>query len=176
MAAAQGRPPSAAGASASADGAAVLPPGWRLTGGGGRHAIALHWTRTGARTRVTARRPVSLSGAQDLALRLFVPPNSRGTQLDVTLTDTTGHRATLGRIHADGLPGSERTASYWGREFRVPLTAATRAGLDLLSVKSLELAARSSSGRAWLVDAWGWRPVGRPRSVRRRCPAWTSAG
>ncbi|MER6329406.1 hypothetical protein ABT298_08735 [Streptomyces sp. NPDC001034] len=131
---------------------------WETDRESGRHAIALHWTRTGARTRVTARRPVSLSGAQDLALRLFVPPNSRGTQLDVTLTDTTGHRATLGRIHADGLPGSERTASYWGREFRVPLTAATRTGLDLLSVKSLELAARSSSGRAWLVDAWGWRP------------------
>ncbi|MFH7340256.1 hypothetical protein [Streptomyces sp. KHY 26] len=131
---------------------------WETDRESGRHAIALRWTRTGARTRVTARRALSLSGAEDLALRLFVPPNSRGTQLDVTLTDTTGHRATLGRIRADGLPGSERTASYWGREFRVPLTAATRAGLDLLSVKSLELKARSSSGRAWLVDAWGWRP------------------
>ncbi|OIK29589.1 hypothetical protein [Streptomyces malaysiense] len=131
---------------------------WQTDRESGRHAIALRWTHTGARTRVTARRPLSLSGAEDLALRLFVPPDSRGTQFDVTLTDTGGHRATLGRIHADGLPGSQRTAAYWAREFRVPLTAAGRARVDLASVKSMELKAHSASGRAWLVDAWGWRP------------------
>ncbi|MFH8336715.1 alpha/beta hydrolase family protein [Streptomyces sp. AM6-12] len=131
---------------------------WGTDREAGRHAIALRWTHTGARTRVTAQRPVSLSGTGDLALRLFVPPNSRGTQFDVTLTDAAGHRAVLGRIQADGLPGSERTASYWAREFRVPLAAASRAHVDLRSVKSMELTARSASGRAWLVDAWGWRP------------------
>ncbi|MFF4928741.1 alpha/beta hydrolase family protein [Streptomyces griseofuscus] len=131
---------------------------WGTDQEAGRHAIALRWTHTGARTRVTSQRPLSLAGAKDLALRLFVPPNSRGAQFDVTLTDTGGHRATLGRIHADGLPGSERTASYWAREFRVPLTAAGRARVDLRSVKSMELTARSASGRAWVVDAWGWQP------------------
>ncbi|SFY48570.1 hypothetical protein [Streptomyces sp. F-1] len=124
----------------------------------GRRAVALRWTHEGARTRLAPGRPLSLSGAKELALRLFVPPNSRGTRLDVTLTDTSGHRATLGRVRADGLPGSERTASYWAREIRVPLTAATRAGLDLGAVKSMELTSRSPSGRAWLMDAWGWRP------------------
>ncbi len=39
----------------------------------------------------------------------------------------------------------------------MPLTAATRAGLDLKSVKSVSLTPRSASGRAWLMDAWGWR-------------------
>ncbi|MEU8033844.1 hypothetical protein AB0C13_35440 [Streptomyces sp. NPDC049099] len=124
----------------------------------GRHAIALRWTRAGAPARISLQQAVSLSGAKALALRLFVPPNSRGTQMDVSLTDTSGRTAGLGRIRADGLPGSERTTSYWAREFRVPLTAATRAGLSLGSVKSLELTARSASGQAWLMDAWGWRP------------------
>ncbi|MEU4928196.1 hypothetical protein AB0G54_17040 [Streptomyces yokosukanensis] len=124
----------------------------------GRHAIALRWTRAGTAARVSVPRPVSLAGAEELALRLFVPPNSRGTQLDVSLTDASGRKAKLGRISADGLPGSGRTASYWAREFRVPLTAATRAGLRLGSVKSMELTSRSASGQAWLMDAWGWRP------------------
>ncbi|MFB7506624.1 hypothetical protein [Streptomyces broussonetiae] len=124
----------------------------------GRRAIALRWTRAGAPARVSVRRPVSLKGSEALALRLFVPPNSRGTQLDVSLTDASGRKATLGRVRADGLPGSARTASYWAREFRLPLTAATRAGFALGSVKSMELTARSASGQAWLLDAWGWRP------------------
>ncbi|MFC9927641.1 hypothetical protein [Streptomyces sp. NPDC127190] len=123
----------------------------------GRHAIALHWTRAGAAARVTAPRPLSLSGSTALALRLFVPPNSHGTRLDVSVTDARGRKAALGEVRADGLPGSERTASYWAREIRLPLTAARRAGLDLRSVTSLELTPRSASGRAWLMDAWGWR-------------------
>ncbi|MFF7355923.1 hypothetical protein ACFZA1_25235 [Streptomyces filipinensis] len=131
---------------------------WATTPETGRQAIALHWTRSGAPARVSLARPVSLSGSKALALRLFVPPNSRGTKLDVSLTDSAGRTAKLGGISADGLPGSERTASYWAREFRVPLTAAGRAGLALGSVKSMELTARSASGQAWLMDAWGWRP------------------
>lgn len=130
---------------------------WETDREAGRHAIALRWTHPGGPVRVDAKKPLSLSGAKSLALRLFVPPNSRGTQLDVSLTDTAGRKATLGRVRADGLPGSERTASYWAREIRVPLTPATRAGLDLKSVKSLGLTPRSGSGRAWLMDAWGWR-------------------
>ncbi|MFF8726797.1 alpha/beta hydrolase family protein [Streptomyces sp. NPDC015171] len=131
---------------------------WETDRETGRRAIALRWTRTGAPARVTAAEPVSLTGSKALALRLFVPPNSRGTQLDVTLADAAGRKAKLGRVRMDGLPGSERNAPYWAQEIRVPLTAATRAGLDLGSVKSLELTSRTASGRAWLMDAWGWRP------------------
>ncbi|MEU9348333.1 hypothetical protein AB0D74_44765 [Streptomyces sp. NPDC048278] len=131
---------------------------WETARESGRHAIALHWTSAGTPARVRVARPVSLSGADALALRVFVPPNSRGTALDVTVTDSHGRRATLGRVRLDGLPGSDRTASYWARELRVPLTAARRAGLDLRSVTSLELTPRSGSGQAWLMDAWGWRP------------------
>ncbi|MCX4979341.1 hypothetical protein [Streptomyces sp. NBC_00620] len=124
----------------------------------GRSAVALKWSAPGAATKVAPPAPVSLSGAKSLALRVFVPPNSTGTKLDVTVTDSSGHRAKLGQVKVDGLPGSVRTASYWAREVRVPLTAATRAGLDLKHVKSLELTPRSPSGQAWLMDAWGWAP------------------
>ncbi|WP_371599617.1 hypothetical protein [Streptomyces sp. NBC_00564] len=124
----------------------------------GRSAVALKWSAPGAATKVVPPAPVSLSGAKSLALRVFVPPNSTGTKLDVTVTDSSGRRAKLGQVKVDGLPGSVRTASYWAREVRVPLAAATRAELDLKHVKSLELTPRSSSGQAWLMDAWGWAP------------------
>ncbi|MFJ3305399.1 hypothetical protein ACIPSA_20200 [Streptomyces sp. NPDC086549] len=131
---------------------------WSTEKEAGRHAIALRWTSAGSAVRVRTAGPVTLGGAKALALRVFVPPNSTGTRLDVSVTDTSGHRAPLGRVRVDGLPGSERTASYWAREVRVPLTAAGRAGLDLRHIKSLELTPRSRSGQAWLMDAWGWRP------------------
>ncbi|MFE4990660.1 alpha/beta hydrolase family protein [Streptomyces mirabilis] len=124
----------------------------------GRGAVALKWSAPGATTKVSPAAPVSLSGAKSLALRVFVPPNTTGTPLDVAVTDSSGHRAELGQVKVDGLPGTERTSSYWSRELRVPLTAAIRAGLDLRHVKSLEMTPRSPSGQAWLMDAWGWAP------------------
>ncbi|MFE7776287.1 alpha/beta hydrolase family protein [Streptomyces sp. NPDC057445] len=131
---------------------------WEVAEGPGRDAVAMHWSRAGSKATVRLSRPVSLVGSGALALRVIVPPNSTGARFDVALVDASGRRATLGRAAVDGLPGSERTASYWGREVRVPLSAAARAGLDLKQVKALELSPRTRSGRAWLVDAWGWRP------------------
>ncbi|MGW7647445.1 alpha/beta hydrolase family protein [Streptomyces bobili] len=131
---------------------------WQTEKEAGRGAVALNWTEPGTATRVRPAAPVSLTGAKSLALRVFVPPNTTGTELDVSVTDSAGHHARLGRVTVDGLPGSKRTSSYWAREVRVPLTAATRAGLDLRHVESLELTPRSGSGQAWLMDAWGWAP------------------
>lgn len=124
----------------------------------GRRAVALRWTAPGSAVKVRPEKPLSVKDAKSLALRVFVPPNSTGTQLDVSVTDASGKRANLGRVQVDGLPGSDRTASYWAREVRVPLTAATRAGLDLRRIASLELTPRTSSGQAWLMDAWAWSP------------------
>ncbi|MFD9719989.1 hypothetical protein [Streptomyces sp. NPDC059076] len=124
----------------------------------GRQSIALNWTKAGSPVRMTPARPVSVAGAESLALRLIVPPNTTGTKVDITVTDTAGRKATLGRATVDGLPGTNRTFAHWGREVRVPLTAAVKAGLNLKQLKTLELTPRSASGRAWLVDAWGWRP------------------
>ncbi|MFI6034992.1 alpha/beta hydrolase family protein [Streptomyces sp. NPDC051315] len=132
--------------------------GWETERETGRRAVELKWSAPGTAARVTPAAPLSLSGAEELALRVFVPPNTTGTRLDVSVTDSSGRRARLGQVTVDGLPGSERTASYWARELRVPLTAATRAGLDLKHVKSLALTPRSPAGRAWLMDAWGWAP------------------
>jgi hypothetical protein len=140
---------------------------WETAKEVGRRALALRWSAAGSAVTVRPDKPVSLGGAKSLALRVIVPPNSTGTQLDVSLTDTAGHRATLGRVRVDGLPGTERTSSYWAREVRVPLTAA--AGLDLKHVKSLALTPRSRSGQAWLMDAWGWRP-GTPAATAAPLP------
>ncbi|MGX1621995.1 hypothetical protein [Streptomyces sp. NPDC055506] len=131
---------------------------WETEREPGRDAVAFDWSAPGSAVQVRPGRPVSLSGAEALALRVIVPPNTTGTRMDVSLTDSAGRQAKLGAVRLDGLPGSDRTASYWGQEVRVPLTAATAAGLDLKRVKSLVLTPRSGSGRAWLMDAWGWRP------------------
>ncbi|MGW0944909.1 alpha/beta hydrolase family protein [Streptomyces sp. NPDC002623] len=131
---------------------------WDLEKDSGKSAVAMQWSAPGTPTRITSTAPVSLSGAKSLALRVFVPPNTTGTALDVSVTDSAGRRAALGRVQVDGLPGSASTASYWARELRVPLTAATRAGLDLRHIKSLDLTPRSGSGEAWFMDAWGWSP------------------
>ncbi|MGW7205710.1 hypothetical protein [Streptomyces sp. NPDC054837] len=131
---------------------------WETERETGRRAVDLKWSAPGTAARITPAKPLSMAGSKKLALRVFVPPNTTGTKLDVSVTDTAGRRADLGRVQVDGLPGSDRTSSYWAREVRVPLTAATRAGLDLKHVKSLEITPRSGSGKAWLMDAWGWAP------------------
>ncbi|MFH9725407.1 alpha/beta hydrolase family protein [Streptomyces sp. NPDC017254] len=147
---------------------------WDASPEPGRDAVALRWSSPGAPVAVRSARPVSLAGSDSLALRLIVPPNSTGTQLDVAVTDSSGRRATLGRTRIDGLPGTTRTASYWAREVRVPLSAAGRSGLDLKRITTLELTPRSGSGSAWLMDAWGWRP-GMP-AVRPATPARVDIG
>ncbi|WP_406400429.1 hypothetical protein OH805_15555 [Streptomyces sp. NBC_00879] len=124
----------------------------------GRRAVALRWKTPGSAVTVRPAKPLSVKDAKNLALRVFVPPNSTGTQLDVSVTDASGKRANLGRVQVDGLPGSGRTSSYWAREVRVPLTAATRSGLDLRRIASLELTPRTRTGQAWLMDAWAWSP------------------
>ncbi|MFJ2766432.1 hypothetical protein [Streptomyces sp. NPDC087300] len=131
---------------------------WETSPEPGRDAVAMRWPRSGTPIQVTPAEPVSLAGSDKLAMRVIVPPNSRGTVLAVGIVDKDGHRVTLGRARVDGLPGSDMTASYWGREIRVPLSAAARAGVDLKSVKTLEITPLTGKGKAWLMDAWGWRP------------------
>ncbi|MFE7129825.1 hypothetical protein ACFVIM_03110 [Streptomyces sp. NPDC057638] len=124
----------------------------------GRNAVLARWTKPGTPVTLTPQRSFSLAGSDSLALRVIVPPNTRGTQLDVALTDASGKRAKLGQVTVDGLPGTDITTAHWAREVRVPLKAAVTAGLDLKRAKALELTPRTTSGRFWLVDASGWRP------------------
>ncbi|TXS43113.1 hypothetical protein EAO75_30670 [Streptomyces sp. uw30] len=152
--------PSAAKACLSAETAGASPhfAQWETDREPGRRAVALRWSAAGSAARISPDRPLSLSGSKALALRVIVPPNTSGTQLDVSVTDTAGRHRTLGRVKVDALPGSDRTASYWAREVRVPIGADDAAALDLRHVKSLELTPRTRSGRAWLMDAWAWQP------------------
>ncbi|MEV1087079.1 hypothetical protein [Streptomyces microflavus] len=131
---------------------------WRAEQEAGRRAVALNWKKPGTIARVTPKKPVSVKGAKSLALRVAVPANTSGTRFDVHVKDAKGKRAKLGSVTIDGLPGTDRTASYWAQEVRVPLTAATRAKLNLGRIASLELTPKSSSGKAWLMDAWSWKP------------------
>ncbi|GAA4717490.1 hypothetical protein GCM10023263_68650 [Phytohabitans rumicis] len=119
-----------------------------------RYAVALTWSAPGTPARIRPARQVFVAGATSVALRIVVPPNTKGTTLDVAVTDTAGRRSVLGQVRLDGLPGTGFTTSYWGQEVRVPL----RAGVDASRIAALELVPRSASGKAWLVDAWGWRP------------------
>ncbi|MFJ4772015.1 hypothetical protein ACIP88_23380 [Streptomyces uncialis] len=124
----------------------------------GRGAVTARWTRPGTPVRLTPERAFSLAGSETLALRVIVPPNTRGTRLDVALTDTSGKRVRLGQVTIDGVPGANLTPGHWAREVRVPLKAAVDAGVDLKRTRSLELTPRGGSGEFWLMDAWGWRP------------------
>ncbi|GAQ53543.1 alpha/beta hydrolase family protein [Streptomyces acidiscabies] len=140
---------------------------WDTQRESGRRAVAVSWTKPGTAARITPAKALSLAGSSSVALRLFVPPNTRGTQFDVTLVDSANRRAGLGRVTVDGLPGSAQTASYWAREVRVPLKTART--FDLKRVKSLEITPRSKSGKAWLIDAWGWR-AGTPAAQAAALP------
>jgi hypothetical protein len=124
----------------------------------GRYTAELVWSAPDDPVTLRPAEPASVTGAQSLALRVIVPPNTTGTRLEVAVADTAGRRATLGEVRLDGLPGTEHTTSLWAQEVRVPLAAARAAGLNLDSVAALELVPRGGSGRAWLLDAWGWQP------------------
>jgi hypothetical protein len=116
----------------------------------GRYAAALSWTAAGTPIRLTPARPVDVHGAQALAMRLIVPPNSTGTRFGVTVVGVDGHRTALGDVRVDGLPGTQFTTSYWGQEVRAPWHGG--------KVAAIELTPRTASGSAWLLDAWGWNP------------------
>ncbi|WP_406400386.1 hypothetical protein [Streptomyces uncialis] len=142
---------------------------WETAREPGRHAVAMNWNRAGTPLKVTPAKTFSVKGSESLALRVIVPQNSTGTKLDVRLTDAAGRKAHLGQVRIDGIPGTDRTTSAWAREVRVPLKAAVRAGLDLRKAASLELTPRTGSGKAWLMDAWGWRP-GTPAAGTAKMP------
>ncbi|MFH8616277.1 hypothetical protein ACH4E8_14545 [Streptomyces sp. NPDC017979] len=143
---------------------------WRVLPELGRQTITARWTQPGTPVRVRPAAPVSLAGAHSVALRIAVPPNTTSTRLDVALTDASGRRSDLGQVTVDGLPGTDRTASVWAQEVRLPLSAATGAGVDLARVAALELTPRGGPGQLWLMDAWGWRagtPETRPATLPR---------
>ncbi|MCE7005634.1 hypothetical protein LWC34_22800 [Kibdelosporangium philippinense] len=124
-----------------------------------RYAVSL----TGAGV-VRPAKPVSLAGSRSLALRLIVPPNTKGNQFDVAITDTHGRKAQLGSVTLDGLPASSAVSAHWGQEARVPLH-----GIDLRQVASLEVVPRGTEP-AWLLDAYGWNtglPDPRPVPLSR---------
>ncbi|MFG2062118.1 alpha/beta hydrolase family protein [Micromonospora sp. NPDC048871] len=126
-----------------------------------RYAAELAWSRPGIAIRLAPSRPVSVTGARDLAMRIIIPPNTTGTRLDVTVVGTDGRRSRLGEVRVDGLPGTQNTTSYWAQEVRVPLQGAPA------RLAAIEITPRTAFGQAWLLDAWGWKPgTPDPRAFR----------
>lgn len=143
---------------------------WQVAADPDRHAIDARWSKAGKPIGIGLPKPVSVTGSTALALRVIVPPNTKGTKLDVAVTDAAGRRAVLGQVQVDGLASHQQMSAHWGQEVRVSLSAASKARVDLARVKKLELTPRSGAGRVWLLDAWGWRagtpavtPVSLPR-------------
>jgi hypothetical protein len=97
----------------------------------------------------------------ELAMRLIVPPNTKGNAFGIAVTDRSGRRVDLGEVRVDGLPGTKNTFSHWAREVRVPLR-------DVSSIAKLEVHPRGSA-TGWLLDAWGRRP-GTPDPQTRSLP------
>ena len=110
----------------------------------GRYAVRIEGP-----AEIRPARAASLAGAKDLALRLVVPPNTTG-RFGVSVTSGKT-RHDLGDVTVEGVPGTDSTTSYWGREVRVPLPK------GVTSLSGLTLTPRQA-GPAWLIDAWGWAP------------------
>lgn len=123
-----------------------------------RFAVYLKWSKAGGSgLKLQPAKPVSLTGSKSVAVRIIVPRNSKAKKFDVVIADSKGRKATLGRVSLTGLPGTEQTVGDWGQEVRVSLKAAQRAHLNLRKISRLQLIPRTSSGQAWLLDAWGYK-------------------
>jgi hypothetical protein len=132
--------------------------GWVAPEEPDRYAVDLQWSKAGGSgVKLQPKQPVSLAGSTSVTARIIVPANSAATKFDVVIADTAGRKATLGRVSITGLPGTKATISDWAQEVRAPLKAARKARLDLSQISRLQLIPRSSKGKAWVLDAWGWR-------------------
>jgi hypothetical protein len=124
----------------------------------GRYAVELIWTTPGQRASLRLPAPKGIAGSESVALRLIVAAGTTGTQLEGFVVDSTGRRATLGQFTLSGLPDSTpQGAPNWAQEVRLSLSGATATGVNLNQISALELLPISTSGRVWLIDAWGWR-------------------
>jgi hypothetical protein len=129
----------------------------------GRYAVSLAWAAAGSSITVRPPVPVEPGASTALAMRLIVPPQTGGTRIGVSVADTHGRRVHLGEVTLRGLPGGDNVAAYWGQEVRVPLRAFHG------RVARVVLTARGGAGRAWLLDAWGWR-AGIPAATATALP------
>lgn len=122
-------------------------------------ALELRWDSRGAQAGIDLDRPVDLSSSTHLEARVVVDPAVGPVRLGLRVVDTEGRSATL-VPRADGelapMPGPLRLLGrLWAQTLRAPLTQVD--GVDLASVASVALVARSSTGHVWLLDASGWR-------------------
>ncbi len=85
-------------------------------------------------------------------------PRQPPARFAVRVTDADGHSYTWPTSVVTPLPGTTWVRKVWGQAVRVPLAAASAAGVDLSRVTALSVLPRSTSGNMWVLDAHGWSP------------------
>lgn len=120
-------------------------------------ALDLQWWRVGGKVRVELGPARNLAWAQHLDLRLAVDASSGPVELSLRLVDSRGTMVELppaSRVAA--LPGDlSPLGKAWGQTLRFSLAQAGQ--VDLSAITAFELVARTSRGRAWLLDVHGRR-------------------
>ncbi|MGL5930375.1 MAG: hypothetical protein ACRCY8_15700 [Dermatophilaceae bacterium] len=136
-----------------------------LPDGPTRQAVSIDWQRSGGAVDLPLPGPRSLVDADDLALRVAVPPGSPELRLDVQVSDGAGRTATVDSVATGGLPatgtGSDaaQPGKYWAQELRADIddAALDQAGIDRADIRALRLVPRSDAGQLWLLDSWSRR-------------------
>ncbi|WP_203821873.1 hypothetical protein [Paractinoplanes ferrugineus] len=117
----------------------------------GRYAVKMAWDAPGTPIKFRPAQAATVSGYDALALRMVVAPGTGPVRFGVAVTGTDGRRTVLDDIAVESMPATTDNSPFWSPEVRVALRG-------LGTVATLELIPRTASGRAWLIDAWGWRP------------------
>ncbi len=115
-----------------------------------RSALEVAWSQADATGGLQFYSPLDASDGR-LELRVIADPSKR-VRFDVRVTDTDGDSATLtpvGGTTFPGLPTGKYLARLWAQTVPVELGDAA---IDTSAIESVELVARTDSGRAWLLD------------------------
>ncbi len=111
----------------------------------------VRWQRAGGRLALDLPESLDLRGMDALEMRLAVSPDASPVRFLVGLEDAAGARAELGEVRLDALPGDEFLPSRrWGQQVALGLDQVH--GVDLASVRAVELTPQTRVGEAWIID------------------------
>jgi len=153
-------------------------------------AVAMSWSKKGARLRITPHKARNLSSSRRLDLRVIAAGNLKSQSFDVVLTDTKGRTLTLKpEVQLDTLPGfAGMGPRLWAQTVRVTLPTNPKK-FNLAKVRSFTIKATSAKGELFFLDAFTSRrtqpkplsPVNVPRfevqdtsAVVRETPSGTT--
>lgn len=111
----------------------------------------VRWQHAGGRVALALPELLDLRGMDALEMRVAVSPEGSPVRFLVTLEDAAGDRAELGEVRLDALPSDDILPSRrWGQQ--VAFGLGELQGIDLASVRAVELAPQTNEGEAWIID------------------------